>query len=72
MTRPANTSAFEPTRENVAIVGAKEAAKLLSISVSTLYRQLPEMPSRVRLSRARFGWKVVDLMSWIEARREAA
>lgn len=54
------------------VVGMREAAKLLGVSEMTIRRHMHEMPPRVVLSTARRGWKLNELMGWLESRREGA
>ena len=70
MITPESSRTTPEKYETFAVLDASRAAALLGISRATLYRQLSQMPPRVRLSTRRFGWRVSDLALWVEARRE--
>lgn len=53
----------------LAVVDVRQAAQLMNVSPTTLYRQLHEMPPRVRLSTRRYGWRTADLVRWLEERK---
>lgn len=70
MTAPASPRDQSASSDHLAVVGAREAAKLLGVSLSTVNRILGDLPPRIRLSTRRFGWRVSDLARWAETRRE--
>ena len=70
MNLPESPCTATESHETFAVLDARRAAALLGVSRATLYRQLAQMPPRVRLSTRRFGWRVSDLVQWLEANRE--
>ena len=55
------------------IASVREAAIATGLSERTLYRAMArgDFVPRVRLSARRFGFRVVDVLAWVDARREA-
>jgi predicted DNA-binding transcriptional regulator AlpA len=58
-----------PTR---AVANVREASAVTGLSERSIYRAVArgEFAPRVRLSPRRFGFRLVDLLAWIEARCE--
>lgn len=54
------------------VLSARQVADLLGISIATLRRQYwaGRLPTAIRLSERRVGWRVQDLLAHIEHRRE--
>lgn len=50
-----------------------EAAKIVSLSRRTIYREMNEgrFPRPVQLSARRVGWRETELMAWLESRKSA-
>jgi predicted DNA-binding transcriptional regulator AlpA len=55
------------------ILDVKETAVFLSLSVPSVRRlhREKQIPEAVRLSARRIGWKLGDLLEWLEARSAA-
>lgn len=55
-----------------AVADVIQAAHITGLSRTTIYRLMArgEFAPRVRLSARRFGFRVADLLAWVEARRE--
>jgi predicted DNA-binding transcriptional regulator AlpA len=53
------------------ILDVKETAVFLSLSVPSVRRlhRAKQIPEAVRLSSRRIGWKLGDLIAWLEARQ---
>jgi predicted DNA-binding transcriptional regulator AlpA len=60
-----------PTLDGSRILSAKQAAELLGISLCTLRRLhwADKLPAPIQLSTRRIGWKVADLLAFVESRR---
>jgi prophage regulatory protein len=56
----------------LAIATVREASAVTGLSERTIYRAMErgEFVPRVRLSPRRFGFRVTDLMAWLNERRE--
>ncbi len=57
------------------ILRPKDAADLLGVSRSTLYhwaKNDPSFPARIQIGPRSTGWFLHELLSWLEARRDAA
>ena len=54
------------------VLDVRDAATYTNLSRTTLYRMmaLGEFAPRIRLSARRFGFRRVDIDSWLEGRRE--
>lgn len=54
------------------VMDVRDAAAYTNLSRTTLYRMmaLGDFVPRVRLSARRFGFRKVDIDSWLEGRRE--
>ena len=59
-----------PEYPGLAIWGAREVSDRLGISRAQIYRMLGELPPRVQLSQARFGWRAADIERWVDDRAE--
>lgn len=57
------------------VMSTAASAAFCGLSVPTWrrrYREDPEFPKPVRLSARKLGWRVCDLLDWMESKREAA
>jgi len=50
------------------IIRPKEAADLLGIAISTLYRwsEQPDFPKRIKIGKRASGWRRSDLEEWLD------
>jgi predicted DNA-binding transcriptional regulator AlpA len=64
---------YDPLAE-VRVVGEPEAIKLVDLSPDTWGRmkKLGETPPAVQLSERRIGYRVCDIIEWLEKRRVVA
>ncbi|MCC5927599.1 MAG: AlpA family phage regulatory protein [Bacteroidetes bacterium] len=48
-----------------------ELAKMLSVSISTVYRMTPELPPKIKLSKngSAVGWLRSDIMAFLNSRK---
>ncbi len=53
------------------ILSAKQTAEILGLSICTVRRLhwAGKLPAPIRLSTRRIGWKVADLLAFVDARR---
>ena len=58
--------------ERPTVVDVKEAARIIGTSRTTVLRleKRGHFAPRVRLSPRRFGYRLTDLITWIDSRRE--
>jgi len=58
--------------KNLHIIRPVQTAKLLGVSVPTLYRLMkqPDFPSRIQLSKQCVGFRESEIEEWIESRKE--
>jgi predicted DNA-binding transcriptional regulator AlpA len=61
---------ISPTAEarTPAVLSVRDLTNYLGLSRATVYRLLPALPPRVRLSERRLGWRRADVDRWLEAR----
>jgi predicted DNA-binding transcriptional regulator AlpA len=62
-----------PSLDGSRILSAKQAAEMLGISLCTLRRLhwAAKLPAPIQLSTRRIGWKVADLLAFVECSRAA-
>lgn len=54
------------------VIGTKEAAVFCNLSINTLRRlnDRHAIPSPIRLSERRLGWRIGDLIDWLDCRQK--
>jgi prophage regulatory protein len=63
-----------PSRPEVRLVSPREAARLTSLSKSTLWRlsRAGSFPRAISLSPGRIAWRLSDVENWIATRGQIA
>ena len=56
------------------VIDERETARLIGVSSATWYRlrAAGDLPPKTRLSANRVGYRLIDIVAWLDTRRETA